>query len=390
MSAGTLSALSSVTLENERQTMDKSLQRENQWLRRSLVEEMRRVSEMEENRQANEDLVEERRVRQRQAEESLRAAAEKRWTETQQKKEEQDCRQELERESLREASKQLTDMLEVQRQSGQERLEVLRDKQRREAEKRRERETQLQSRHEEEAKILDLRRQQLDETEQLRLETSRRHSLSVQQNVSAKKEELNGRLQRSDESKQKQEDERCARIARRQMQLQELQGRRSTKFQKQRQEAQALFATLASKRETAMVISASHVQQKCKSASEQATQKDDRVETLAFERQKMWETRRAAQIEAHKILRSAKSEVLKQTMKPKDCLKWLSEQLDRMSANPRAIGGPSSSSSPSRSAPSSPWNLSTSAFPEDRLFEQRAAGVDPSAIHLLSTCTTGS
>ncbi|CAE8618691.1 unnamed protein product [Polarella glacialis] len=291
------------------------------------------------------------------------------------------------------------------------------------AEKRRERETQLQSRHEAPVQGVTLRppagtitnhhnispplssnRQQLDETEQLLTCScipgpnckSFTHqapcSVAEVERAAERLSQEGGHVDLSmgQSLKLNLKAVSVRGIARRQMQLQELQGRRSTKFQKQRQEAQALFATLASKRETAMVISASHVQQKCKSASEQATQKDDRVETLAFERQKMWETRRAAQIEAHKILRSAKSEVLKQTMKPKDCLKWLSEQLDRMSANPRAIGGPSSSSSPSRSAPSSPWNLSTSAFPEDRLFEQRAAGVDPSAIHLLSTCTTGS
>eukprot|EP00931_Biecheleriopsis_adriatica_P023956 TRINITY_DN15020_c0_g1_i1.p1 TRINITY_DN15020_c0_g1~~TRINITY_DN15020_c0_g1_i1.p1 ORF type:complete len:711 (+),score=167.79 TRINITY_DN15020_c0_g1_i1:84-2135(+) len=377
LSVGALSALGSEALEKERRETARSLQRENRWLRRALSEELRRVNEMEEQSQAEIDRLAEQEKLQKQAAERQAKLSEKHWEQSCQKKTEQESRRQQESREQRDAFEQQRLRLEAARQAEEQRQLDLREKRKREADKRMELLSDLEAKREADRERQELLRKQNEELEESRAQTLREQQQLQQQLRSTKKEARDLRQQRYAEAQQEIEAIRRHRMEERLRQLQLQEEKLAERQDKERQKAQEAAAATASKRQGARATAQRKQQDRQSTVSDKVVVKSDRVVTLASERQKLRDVRRNAQFEARKILRDAKSEVQRQSMSSRYCVKWLEEQLERIQ-NPDAL------------APGSPLSTSFSLnmssqldeAAEDVLSAHRAAGVDPSALHL--------
>jgi len=150
------------------------------------------------------------------------------------------------------------------------------------------------------------------------------------------------------------------------------------KQMREREKAEQAAANLKGKRQNAKSKADQKADKQKQKVAEKVVVKGDKAEMLALERQKMRDTRKAAQIEAQKILREAKSEVFRQSVRSRYNLSFLEEQLHRMET---AALSPSVSS-PKNSLQMTHMSEDEAEEEEDRLFAQREAGVDPSALHL--------
>lgn len=374
LSTGTLSALSSTTLDNERRAFEKSLEREHQWLRRALSEEIRRVTAREEREHAHRAWNLEREERQQAEELRRQEQNHKRFDEFVRMRKEQEARREQEQLRAREAAEREFLKFQEHCQAEKRRREEQRFKNEIEAEKHRETEAQLEAKRQEEQSYAEHLRQQYELQAEARKDLLQQQRQVFKQALETKKEARESRMQRALESHHQVLDAQRERIEDQQRKQLESQERLSARQSKEKQEAQEASVILAAKRSEACSTAAQRVKAKRKSLSEKVIVKDDKQATINNERHKIWEMRRQAQIEAQHILRSAKNEAEKQACNSRQYLNWLAEQLERLQ-NPGSLTHSRGPISPAK-------NTTSPLFEEDRLAGPRAKATDLAALEV--------